>query len=277
MGSRPTALNASARSLKAPTVPTTNSPSPTWRNCKTTWCRCRLARCKTWCDRRPCGINPPSAGFLRWDGRLTRESPEAGFYEVWLKEIGRSLGRRISEAHSGHYDSLSPHEVLALLEHPGQDLFGENPLAARDALLADALKDARMELERRLGPEPQWTWGNLHSMHFRHPLDRQAGADELLDLEPLPRPGDGYTVNATGFDESWISWEQIEGASYREIIDTGDWDRSVAVNTPGQSGQPGSAHYADLLPLWNAGRYFPLSYTRTAVEQHTVDRLHLLP
>jgi penicillin amidase len=217
-------------------------------------------------------------GFLRWDGALTRQSPEAGLYEVWLKEICRSLGRRLSETHSDHYDSLTPHVVLTLLENPGKGLFGEDPLTARDTLLADALKDARTELEQRLGPDPsQWTWGNLHSMHFRHPLDRQPGASELLDLEPLPRPGDEYTVNATGFDASWASWEQIEGASYREIIDTGDWDRSIAVNTPGQSGQPASAHYADLVPLWNAGRYFPLSYSRKAVEQNTVDRLQLLP
>jgi penicillin amidase len=216
-------------------------------------------------------------GFLRWDGMLTRESPEAALYEVWLEEICRSLGRRLSATHSAHYDSLTPHVVLALLENPDQGLFGEDPLAARDALLADALKDSRTELERRLGPDPsQWTWGRLHAMHFRHPLDRQTGAGELLDLEPLPRPGDEYTVNATGFD-AWTSWEQTEGASYREIIDTGDWDRSVAVNTPGQSGQPGSAHYADLVPLWNAGRYFPLIYTREAVERNTSDRLRLLP
>ena len=84
-------------------------------------------------------------------------------------------------------------------------------------------------------------------------------------------------MNATGFDESWGSWEQIEGASYREILDTSDWDQSVAVNTPGQSGQPGSRHYSDLMPLWDAGRYFPLSYSQQAVEKNTLDRLTLLP
>jgi penicillin amidase len=95
----------------------------------------------------------------------------------------------------------------------------------------------------------------------------------------LSRPGDGETVNATGYDESpqSDSWQQIEGASYREILDVGDWDRSVAVNSPGQSGQPGSRHYDDLLPLWDAGKYFPLAYSRDAVESATVDRLLLRP
>ncbi|MGD0792882.1 MAG: penicillin acylase family protein [Terriglobales bacterium] len=106
-------------------------------------------------------------------------------------------------------------------------------------------------------------------------LERPVDAKDLLDLAPLSRPGDEYTVNATGAYGD--SWEQVSGASYREILDTSDWDQSVAVNTPGQSGQPGSPHYSDLLPLWNAGRYFPLLYSRKAVEDETTDRLVLEP
>ena len=52
-------------------------------------------------------------------------------------------------------------------------------------------------------------------------------------------------------------------------------DRSVAINTPGQSGQPGSDHYADLMPLWDEGRYFPVAFTRQAVEKGAVARLML--
>ena len=222
--------------------------------------------------------NPTLTEFLRWDGNLTRESPAAALYEVWLKEICRALARRFSEKHSERYQGLMPNTVIALLANPDKDLFGEDPAVARDTLLVDALRAARKELEQRLGPDPsQWSWGKLHSIHFRHPLDQQPGASDLFDLGPLSRPGDGYTVNATGFDESWASWQQIEGASYREILDTSDWDQSVAINTPGQSGQPSSRHYADLMPLWDAGRYFPLTYSRKAVEENTTDRLLLQP
>ena len=171
-----------------------------------------------------------------------------------------------------------PDRVIALLASPDKDLFGEDTVVARDTLLVDAVRSARKELAQRLGPDPsEWSWGKLHSIRFRHPLDRQPGVSDLFDLAPLSRPGDEYTVNATGFDESWKSWEQIEGASYREILDTSDWDQSVAINTPGQSGQPGNPHYADLMPLWNAGRYFPLTYSRKAVEKNTTDRLLLQP
>jgi penicillin amidase len=154
-------------------------------------------------------------------------------------------------------------------------LFGENPTIDRNQLLANTLKSAREELAKLLGADAsQWSWGKLHVVHFRHALDQQSGAKDLLDLGPLARPGDEYTPNATGMAGSW---EQISGASYRQILDLNNWDRSWVVNTPGQSGQPGSPHYADLLPLWDAGRYFPLLYTRRAVEGEATDRLTLEP
>ena len=82
-------------------------------------------------------------------------------------------------------------------------------------------------------------------------------------------------VQATGFDED--SLDQVSGASYREIFDLANWDRSVGINVPGQSGQPGSKHYDDLLPLWSKGQYFPLNYSRTAVDAATTDVLLLVP
>jgi penicillin amidase len=49
------------------------------------------------------------------------------------------------------------------------------------------------------------------------------------------------------------------------------------VNVPGQSGDPASPHYRDLLPLWGDNRYFPLAYSRKAVEKVAESRLMLVP
>jgi penicillin G amidase len=215
------------------------------------------------------------ASFLHWDERLTRESSDAAVYEVWFQQICVALGKRFSPQHD-RYDDLPPNTVLLILANPEKSLFGEYPLAARDQLLIASLNSARKELAKLLGSDAsQWSWGKLHTVRFRHALDQQPGAQTLFDLGPLSRPGDEYTVNATG--AAGNSWEQISGASYREILDTSDWDQSVAVNTPGQSGQPGSPHYSDLMPLWDEGRYFPLLYSRKAVEGEIIDRLVLEP
>ena len=75
----------------------------------------------------------------------------------------------------------------------------------------------------------QWSWGKLHTVSFRHSLDRLTGSKDSLDLGPFPRPGDEYTVNATGTPED--SWQQVSGASYREILDSKDVD-AVIVAVP---------------------------------------------
>jgi penicillin amidase len=95
----------------------------------------------------------------------------------------------------------------------------------------------------------------------------------LFDLGPIPRPGYGYTVNMTGGGD----FAQNDGATFREVLDLADWDRSVATSAPGQSGQPGSLHFADLLPYWQEGRYFPLAFSREKVEEVAADRLTLVP
>ncbi len=67
------------------------------------------------------------------------------------------------------------------------------------------------------------------------------------------------------------------GASFRMVLDVGDWDRSLVINAPGQSGDPASPHYADLVAGWAAGACMPLLYSRAAVDAGAVRRIRLLP
>ena len=61
------------------------------------------------------------------------------------------------------------------------------------------------------------------------------------------------------------------------FMDVADWDRSVATNVPGQSGQSESKFYGNLLPLWDRGEYFPLVYTRGRVDGEAAHKLTLRP
>jgi penicillin amidase len=167
--------------------------------------------------------------------------------------------------------SWSAYEVLGVLSHPSQDVFGAEPEKGRNRLMEQSFDRAVERLRKLEGPDSaKWTWGQLHYMQFRHSL-----SPIVPDLGPLPRSGDGQTVGATGHYGD--SFEQVTGASYREILDLNDWDNSVAVNTPGQSGEPGSRHYSDLMRLWNEGKYFPLLYSDDQVERVVTDRLELHP
>ncbi|RPJ73285.1 MAG: hypothetical protein EHM24_08250, partial [Acidobacteria bacterium] len=145
--------------------------------------------------------------------------------------------------------------------------------ALEGVLTGPTLAEAWRELAKRLGPDPsQWAWGKIHTASFRHSLASTPAEQALMNTGAVPRGGDGTTPNATG-----AGARQTAGASYREVIDVSNWDNSVMTNVPGQSGQPGSPHYADLFPLWADGQYHPMVFSRAAGEKHAAARLRLLP
>jgi penicillin amidase len=128
----------------------------------------------------------------------------------------------------------------------------------RDAVEA-ALKVAVDSLTKSQGPDPNtWRWGRMHTRAFSHPFVA------AFNLPTVERSGGAGTVAA-------------DGASYREIFDVADWDRSLVINTPGQSGQPGSPFYGNLLDDWANNRYFNLAFSKGAVDKAAAHRLRLAP
>jgi penicillin amidase len=219
----------------------------------------------------------PARLLLDWNCSVDRDSAAAALFEFWIQEVQRSVYQLLAPRSA--WRILEGHESLPVvmrhLEHPDEATFGPSPDAARDRLLLSTLGTAVDKLSKLEGSRPAaWSWGKIHVVHFRHPLDRLPGA-AWMDLGPLARPGDGFTVCATTY--SGNNYEQTHGASYREIFDVGNWDGSKGIDVPGESAQPGSPHYGDLLPLWIEGHYFPLLYSSPAVEKATTDRLLLEP
>jgi len=218
-------------------------------------------------------LRPFVERLTRWDGSLDRDSSPAALYELWMDKLPEILFKpKMGEA---SWRLVAPlvglEEALAAAETASPLWFGTGD---RDAALFRALAAAVEEGRKALGPDPDaWRWGALHKTPFHHPLAVTAESTAVFDLPAVERGGDGDTVDAA----AGFGFTATHGASFREVLDVADWDRSVAVNVPGQSGQPGSPHYGDLLPLWSAGRYFPFLFSREKIEQAATDRLLLEP
>src|SRR5262249_54020462 len=146
----------------------------------------------------------------------------------------------------------------------------------RDAVVADALREAGDLLTRRLGPDrSSWTWGRLHTTSFVHPLGRIGALSWIFNAGAPATGGDLFTVNNGGFSRD--TFAQIIVASYRQVIDLQDWDRSVAIHTTGQSGLPFHRHYRDLVPLWATGGYHPLLFSKQRIQQESEGTVTLTP
>lgn len=218
-------------------------------------------------------LKPWIERLAKWDRVVSKDSAAAALYVFWTDKLApAAFQKRVPEALWPVVgNALSTDNLLRHLKQPSPRWFGEDPKAGRDAALLSALRDAVAEARKRMGDDPAaWRWGAVHRTSFRHPL---AFRDKMFDLPTYELGGDGETVHVTWGPDFTVSF----GASFREILDVADWDRSLATSVPGQSGQPLSPHYADLLPLWAEGKYFPLLYSRPRIEAESKDKLVLEP
>jgi penicillin amidase len=214
--------------------------------------------------------------LINWDFVLSKDSAAAAIYEAWNQKLVSNFASLIvpSEAKALVTGQLVSNKMIGAFKNPNARTFGSTPEAKRDALLIKSLAEGVSELRSQLGPDMKnWRWGAFHVAEFKHPLSTSDVMRAVFDLKPVARGGDANTVNATGGS----GFRQSHGASFREILDLSNWDNSVAINVPGQSGQPTSTHYADLLPLWAEGKYFPMLFSRESVEKHAAATLMLMP
>ncbi|OAI48361.1 hypothetical protein AYO44_07240 [Planctomycetaceae bacterium SCGC AG-212-F19] len=238
----------------------------------------RLARLAQSMTARDPALEPYIFALREWHGDLSVDSRPGVLYGFWLQEMLDAFFRphvppNLLEFARGRHGI---EVMLTALEKPDEFWFGKDPPAGAQLFLRSTLAAAIPRIKKALGPnEKEWTWGKLHTTTLRHPLAQLGPVyEKAFNLGPVPKAGDGFTPHAAAHN---AKFEQLTGASYRHIFDLADWDKGVATSVPGQSGQPGSAHYGDLLPLWAEGQYFPLAYSRKKVEEVTVHRLMLQP
>ena len=212
-----------------------------------------------------------------WNGNVRADSAAAALFEVWFTNHLRRavVAAVLPEAAAKRVGSGDSERVLQVLEGHGSWLTRER----RDQIFVGTLINAVAAMEQRFGPDPsKWQWGQLHHAVFEHPLASRAGDDAArrrLTVGSWPIGGSSYTPMATSYRAS--DYQLTGGASFRMVADVGNWDASVAINTPGQSGDPSSPHYRDLAPMWAEGRYFQLAYSRAAVEKAARIRFELKP
>jgi penicillin amidase len=217
--------------------------------------------------------------LLAWDFNLDKNSVAAGIYSAWYRNLGPAVSARVIPEHARSLiRSISTSRVIEQLTAPsGAFARGPTPTRMRDSVIVSALTAAVTDLTTRFGADQsKWQYGQTgyHYALITHPLSPAVNADirKKLDVGPAPRGGDANTVGVTG-----NGGNQTAGASFRMIVDVGDWERAVGTNAPGQSGDPDSPHYRDLFTQWADDRFFPVPYRRATVEAAAQDRRVLTP
>jgi len=193
--------------------------------------------------------------LAHWDFHMDRAKAEPLLFTAWLREFSRAvLFGRFGNAIADYWDLRPRVMELVLTERPDwcddPKRPGEESCGTR---LAKALEAALTELRRAYGEDMRnWQWGRAHVAVFANPVfSRIPVLRDWLEAS-IPTAGSYDTLNrgpSTIRDDAH-PFEQRFGAGLRTIADMASLADARMIMTPGQSGNPLSAHFADLLRPW---------------------------
>ncbi|MEX2162124.1 MAG: penicillin acylase family protein [Anaerolineales bacterium] len=221
--------------------------------------------------------------LLVWDGAQTLDSADAALFNTfWMKLLAATFHDELPEGYWPGGNSIWYVSVGSLLQDANNAWWDDvttDGVETRDEVLRSAFEAAVAELKSELGADPQqWAWGDLHQITFAHQtMDAFPIIGGLFNRGPFPVFGGGSIVNATNWDAATGAFDVTSLPSKRSIMDLSNWEKSLQINTTGQSGHAYAAHYVDLATLWAAGQYLPMHWDLAAIQADTEAHLVLVP
>ena len=225
-----------------------------------------------------------------WDFTTPADDSRAGaaaayYNAVWANLLRLLFDDEVPEDLQADGNSRHMAAVTRLLDNPRSAWWDNRQTAgvteSRDEILRQAQVEARLELTRSLGKDPDdWRWGALHTLDLTHQVlggDTVPGVvRSIFNRGGFEMPGGSSIVNANGWRAN-LGYETTWAPSMRMVVDLDDLDRSTWINQTGASGHAFNGHYDDQTEDWVEGRQKPWAFTEEAVREATDEELALLP
>ncbi|HZY43169.1 MAG TPA: penicillin acylase family protein [Anaerolineae bacterium] len=235
-----------------------------------------------------------------WDFKEQRASVGATAYEVfWYYLLRNTFDDELGDLASSYVDGGDVNReamgrLLSKVDAPWWDNVTTSAKEARDDILKKSLTDAAKALTTELGSDPAgWTWSKVHAAVFRSRALGTSPVAFIFNRGPIPVDGGTAIVNNTGgnFSDGYsdpadptapsakltdIFAEQTV-PSLRQIIDLSDLNKSIFINTTGQSGLPTHPHYDDMIDPWRNIQYVPMWWAEQDIKSHAEGTLMLTP
>ncbi|WP_192826383.1 penicillin acylase family protein [Nocardiopsis chromatogenes] len=228
------------------------------------------------------GADPAVAQALLadWDMDQDADSAGAAFYNaVWNRLLDLTFDE-LPEEYPMDGSSRGWLVMSRLLDDPDSPWWEGEEVSGRDAVIAEAMRQAAAELSERFGPDPsEWRWGAMHTLTPTHPSLGTSGigpVEWLFNGPPVETSGGSSTVNATGWDRT-EGYEVTWVPSMRMAVDMADLDTARWIDLTGPSGHAFHPDRGSQTEDWAAGGTVPMPFTREAVEKAAENTLVLTP
>jgi penicillin amidase len=220
--------------------------------------------------------------FLNWNGNLTADSIGGCIYQVFKQSLidfimGDELDKMRLKGFRGegpkppiiHDNEFWGHDtttLLRILEHP------ENSKWLKLSPTETVIKAMSMTvdfLKNKFGNNfADWQWGKLHQMRLTHVLGAQKPLDKIFNFDGIAIGGDTDTLCQVAFQPGNHYGGTLTAASYRQIIDMGNFDNSRCSFPGGQSGNLVSPHRFDQFDSWMKGEFKPMIWSKAQQEKY---------
>jgi len=185
----------------------------------------------------------------KWDKFFAADAIGASIFDLWTKRLFYNIWDDEFTIANIPMRYPSRDRTLALiLKEPGSKWFDNINTPAKETLndlVNEAFKYSCDSLERKYGPiGKNWAWANIKQTHVPH----------LANL-----PGFGSKTLMTGGARSTINaLSESNGPSWRMVVELGKTPIGHGVYPGGQSGNPGSPFYDNMISTWADGKLYDL-------------------
>ncbi|MBT7647022.1 MAG: penicillin acylase family protein [Rhodospirillaceae bacterium] len=221
------------------------------------------------------------AALRGWEGNMDAELITPTIFQAWYRELTRSIYEDDLEELFLNAWWFRPTFALSLMEADPQGWCSNSQTGEAFScmeLSGRAFDRAAEFLEERFGGDAaDWVWGDVHELKLRHRLfSLVPGLDGLTGVD-VALGGGSYTVAAASyaFNSGEQAFAPLHGPVLRAVVDMAEPVTGYFVILPGQSGNPFSPYYDNLVDRWLANEPLPIPFDRDHID--TAHQLVLTP
>ncbi|MEO6167205.1 MAG: penicillin acylase family protein, partial [Chitinophagales bacterium] len=181
--------------------------------------------------------------LINWDGMADAGSLSQTVFNQWWTYLKRAIWNDEFGKEGFEYPDtdISLQTVKYDINKYWIDNINTSDKESLSKLINQSFIDAIDTLERKFGANTKdWQWAEVKNTHINHLLRIPA-----LSRTQVITPGNSGIVNASGYDH---------GPSWRMIVELGKQPKAFGIYPGGQSGNPGSPFYENLIDPWSKGQ-----------------------
>ena len=186
-----------------------------------------------------------AAQLAAWNARYEPHLLMPTLFEVWFDSLYRFTWDEMYALREEKKEILLPDSwrLIELLQRDAANVFfDEQATPARETARDIVLKSFEaMQNHFRRKPEEKTDWGHAKGFIIRH----------MAQIDAFSRKD----VVVGGHRNAPNAISRNHGPSWRMIVELSDPVRAVGVYPGGQSGNPGSLYYDNMVDIWAAGKY----------------------